>query len=116
ARGPMRVQRAVARAGVASRREADSLVAEGRVQVNGATATVGQVIDPARDHITLDGKPVTAPVAAHWVVLHKPAGTLTTRRDPEGRPTVFDLVPDWPGLPYVGRLDFMTDGVVLLTT
>jgi 23S rRNA pseudouridine2605 synthase len=112
----MRVQRALARAGVASRREADALVAEGRVQVNGALAHVGQIVDPARDSITLDGKPVTAPVAAQWIVLHKPAGTLTTRRDPAGRPTVFDLVPDWPGLTYVGRLDFMTEGVLLLTT
>src|SRR5205823_2414400 len=116
ARGPMRVQRALARAGVASRREADTLVAEGRITVNGEVATIGQVVDPARDTIALDGKRVTAPVAAQWIVLNKPAGVLTTRRDPEGRPTVFDLVPDWPGLTYVGRLDFMTEGVLLLTT
>jgi 23S rRNA pseudouridine2605 synthase len=112
----MRVQRALARAGVASRREAETLVAEGRVLVNGEPATIGQVVDPARDHLTLDGKPVAAPVAAQWIVLHKPPGVLTTRKDPEGRPTVFDIVPDWPGLTYVGRLDFMTEGVLLLTT
>src|SRR5205085_10027183 len=114
--GPMRIQRALARAGVSSRREAEELVAAGRVAVNGAPATIGQVIDPARDHVTLDGKPVAAPVAAQWIVLNKPPGVLATRRDPEGRPTVFELVPDWPGLTYVGRLDFMTEGVLLLTT
>jgi 23S rRNA pseudouridine2605 synthase len=91
-------------------------VAEGRVQVNGVAATIGQVVDPARDVVTLDGKPVAAPAAAQWVVLHKPAAYLTTRKDPEGRPTIFDLVPDWAGLTYVGRLDFMTEGVLLLTT
>ncbi|AHG90686.1 pseudouridine synthase Rsu [Gemmatirosa kalamazoonensis] len=112
----MRIQRALARAGVSSRREAEALVAAGRVHVNGTPATTGQVIDPARDHVTLDGKPVAAPVAAQWLVLNKPTGVLTTRKDPEGRPTVFELVPDWPGLTYVGRLDFMTEGVLLLTT
>ena len=116
---PMRIQRALARAGVASRRHAEELVAAGRVQVNGRTATVGQSVDPARDTITVDGAPVAAPAAekdAVWLVLHKPAGVVTTRRDPQGRPTVFELVPDAPGLTYVGRLDFMTEGVLLLTT
>jgi 23S rRNA pseudouridine2605 synthase len=112
----MRVQRAIARAGAASRREAETLVAEGRVLVNGEPATVGQVVNPERDRITVDGKPVATPVAAQWLVLNKPAGTLTTRRDPEGRATVFDLVPEWPGLTYVGRLDYMTEGVLLMTT
>lgn len=112
----MRIQRALARAGAASRREADTLVAEGRVQVNGVVATIGQTVNPEQDRITLDGKPVAAPVAAQWLVLNKPSGTLTTRKDPEGRPTIFELVPDWPGLTYVGRLDFMTEGVLLLTT
>ncbi|WP_291159778.1 pseudouridine synthase [Gemmatimonas sp. UBA7669] len=115
--GPMRVQRALARAGVVSRREADKAVAEGRVQVNGSVATVGQVVDPKRDQITLDGQPVKTAVSAHrWIVLHKPAAVMTTRKDPEGRRTVFDLVEDAPGLVYVGRLDFMTEGVILLTT
>lgn len=116
---PMRIQRALARAGVASRRHAEELVAAGRVQVNGRTATVGQSVDPTRDTITVDGNPVAAPAAAKdavWLLLHKPAGVVTTRRDPQGRPTVFELVPDAPGLTYVGRLDFMTEGVLLLTT
>jgi len=116
---PMRIQRALARAGVASRRQAEELVAAGRVRVNGTIATIGQSVDPARDRITVDGQPVGAPAAAQdavWLVLNKPAGVVTTRRDPQQRRTVFDLVPDAPGLTYVGRLDYMTEGVLLLTT
>lgn len=116
---PMRIQRALARAGVASRRHAEELVAAGRVRVNGKPATIGQSVDPARDRITVDDQPVAAPPTAKqavWTVLHKPGGVVTTRRDPQGRPTVFELVPDAPGLTYVGRLDFMTEGVLLLTT
>jgi pseudouridine synthase len=113
---PMRIQRALARAGVASRRKAEELIAAGRVRVNGAPAHVGQVVDAERDGITVDGQPVTAPRAVEWIVLNKPAGVMTTRSDPQGRRTVFDLVPDIPGLAYVGRLDFLTEGVLLLTT
>jgi 23S rRNA pseudouridine2605 synthase len=112
----MRIQRALARAGVASRRKAEELIAEGRVAVNGAPARTGQSVDPSRDRITVDGKVVAAPTAATWIVLHKPPGVLTTASDPEGRKTVFDLVPARPGLTYVGRLDYMTEGVLLLTT
>ena len=116
----MRIQRALARAGIASRRGAEELVASGRVQVNGETARIGQSVVPARDRITVDGKEIDAArstaVGERWLVLHKPAGVLTTRRDPEGRPTVFGLVPPIPGLTYVGRLDYMTEGVLLLTT
>jgi 23S rRNA pseudouridine2605 synthase len=113
----MRVQRALARSGVLSRREADRAVAEGRVQVNGVVAAIGQVIDPARDQLTLDGTAVRAVTKAQtWIVLHKPAAVMTTRNDPQGRRTVFDLVEDVPGLVYVGRLDYMTEGVLLLTT
>ena len=115
--GPMRVQRALARAGMTSRREADRAVADGRVMVNGTVATIGQVIDPQRDVITLDGDSVSANVSTHrWIVLNKPAAVMTTRKDPEGRQTVFDLVHKVPGLVYVGRLDYMTEGVLLLTT
>jgi 23S rRNA pseudouridine2605 synthase len=113
----MRIHRALARAGIASRRKAEELVAAGRVTVNGAVARTGQSVDPGRDAIAVDGKPIAAPAAtARWHLLHKPAGVLTTRSDPEGRRTVFDLVPKAPGLTYVGRLDYMTEGVLLLTT
>lgn len=113
----MRIQRALARAGLTSRREADRAVADGRVQVNGEVALIGQRVDPARDRITLDGAPVTVQVTKHrWIVLHKPTGVVTTGKDPQGRKTVFDLVERVPGLVYVGRLDFMTEGVLLLTT
>src|ERR671938_2058483 len=103
----MRIQRALARAGVASRRHAEALVAAGRVRVNGEVARTGQPVDPARDTITVDGRAVGRPAAAEWMVLNKPAGVLTTRADPAGRATVFDLVPNLPGLTYVGRLDYM---------
>ena len=115
--GPMRVQRAVARAGLASRREADRAVAEGRVRVNGEVAVIGQVVDPSKDVITLDGDAVRVNLTQQrWIVLHKPAAIMTTRKDPQGRATVFDLVHKVPGLVYVGRLDYMTEGVLLLTT
>ena len=112
----MRIHRALARAGIASRRKAEELVAEGRVTINGVVARTGQSVDPTRDRIAVDGKAVAAPAPAKWYVLHKPSGVLTTRSDPEGRRTVFDLVPPQPGLTYVGRLDYMTEGVLLLTT
>jgi 23S rRNA pseudouridine2605 synthase len=112
----MRIQRALARAGVLSRRKAEELVANGRVTVNGAPAKIGQTVDPGHDVIAVDGERIQAPAPLEWFVLHKPAGVITSRRDPEGRRTVFDLVPKRPGLTYVGRLDYLTEGVLLLTT
>src|SRR5688572_27779308 len=112
----MRIQRALARAGVASRRHAEELVAAGRVHVNGIVAVTGQSVNPDSDAITVDGSPISAPSGYHWLVLNKPPGVLTTKTDPRGRRTVFDLVPDRAGLTYVGRLDYMTEGVLLLTT
>jgi 23S rRNA pseudouridine2605 synthase len=113
---PMRIHRALARAGVASRRKAEALVEAGRVTVNGARAEVGQVVDPERDTIVVDGKRVGAPVKEQWFVLNKPAGVMTTRSDTRGRKTVFEFVPRVPGLTYVGRLDYLTEGVLLFTT
>ncbi|MEX2153588.1 MAG: pseudouridine synthase [Gemmatimonadaceae bacterium] len=113
--GPMRLQRALARSGVASRRHSEELIAAGRVSVNGRVAQIGQSVDPEHDDIRVDGQSIRLPAAPAWIVLHKPAGVMTTRSDPQGRKTVFDLVEDVPGLTYVGRLDYMTEGVLLLT-
>ena len=113
----MRLHRALARAGLASRRRAEVLIGEGRVRVNGTLAHIGQGIDPGTDVVEVDGRRVnlhTAPPT--WIVLNKPAGVMTTRSDPQGRRTVFELVQDVPGLVYVGRLDLETEGVLLLTT
>lgn len=113
----MRLHRALARAGLASRRKAEVLIGEGRVRVNGAIAHIGQGIDPGVDLVEVDGRRVNlGTVPEVWIVLHKPAGVMTTRSDPQGRRTVFDLVQDVPGLVYVGRLDLETEGVLLLTT
>lgn len=112
----MRIQRALARAGVASRRHSEDLIRAGRVTVNGATAQIGQTVDPERDDIRVDGRVVPPPAKLVWIVLHKPAGVMTTRSDTRGRRTVFDFVKDVPGLTYVGRLDYDTEGVLLFTT
>jgi 23S rRNA pseudouridine2605 synthase len=114
---PMRIHRALARAGVASRRKAEELVAAGRVQVNGVVARTGQSVDPTVDRISVDGRDLEPPAKSfEWIVLNKPSGVVTTKSDPGGRRTVFDLVPPTPGLTYIGRLDYLTEGVLLLTT
>ncbi len=111
----MRLQRALARAGVTSRRKAEELIRAGRVRVDGAVATLGMSVDPARQRVTVDGSAVrSGPVT--WLALNKPVGYVVTRGDPKGRRTVFDLLPSVPGLTYVGRLDVMTSGLLLLTT
>ncbi|MCW5857781.1 MAG: rRNA pseudouridine synthase [Caldilineales bacterium] len=111
----MRLQRALARAGVASRRQAEVLIEAGAVSVDGVVATLGTKVDPDLQKIVIKGRWIR-PVATRWLVLHKPLGVVTTAADEEGRPTVFDLIPDHKGLTYVGRLDVMTTGVLLLTT
>jgi 23S rRNA pseudouridine2605 synthase len=112
----MRLQRALARAGVASRRKAEDLIRAGRVQIDGQTATIGMSVDPDAQRITVDGRAVRGPTTTTWLALNKPIGYVVSRSDPEGRRTVFDLLPKVPGLTYVGRLDVMTSGLLLLTT
>lgn len=111
----MRLQRALARAGVASRRRAEELIEAGRVRVNGRVATIGATVDPEADVITVGGRRIR-PADVAWIALHKPVGYVVTKRDPQGRKTVFQLLPDVPGLTYVGRLDVTTSGLLLLTT
>lgn len=112
----MRLQRALARAGVASRRKAEDLIRAGRVRVDGQTATIGMSVDPDAQKITVDGRGVRAATRTTWFALNKPIGYVVSRSDPEGRRTVFGLLPKVPGLTYVGRLDVMTSGLLLLTT
>ncbi len=112
----MRLQRALARAGVASRRKAEDLIRAGRVRVDGQPATIGMSVDPAVQRVTVDGRAVRAAGPTTWLALNKPIGYVVSRSDPEGRRTVFDLLPKVPGLTYVGRLDVMTSGLLLLTT
>lgn len=109
----VRLNAHLARAGVASRRGADELIKAGRVTVNGIPGQLNTVVGP-RDRVAVDGRPVARQALAH-VLLNKPRGTVTTLRDPEGRPTVVDLVPDLPRIVPVGRLDVDTSGVLLLT-
>jgi 23S rRNA pseudouridine2605 synthase len=111
----MRVQRALARAGIASRRQAEELIREGRVRVDGSVATLGSKVDLSRQTLTVGGKAVTLR-PRRWVAFHKPLGVVTTADDEAGRRTVFDFIPDPAGLTYVGRLDVMTTGLLLLTT
>jgi 23S rRNA pseudouridine2605 synthase len=111
----MRLQRALARAGVASRRAAETLIRDGKVRVDGQVATLGSSVDPAKQRITVGGKPVRLK-ARRWLAFHKPLGVMTTAEDEEGRRTVFDFIKNPEGLAYVGRLDFMTTGLLLLTT
>lgn len=111
----MRLQRALARAGVASRRAAEQLIEAGRVRVDGAVATVGMKVDPDRQAITVGGRRI-ALKPRRWLAFHKPLGVVTTAADEAGRRTVLAFIPDSAGLTYVGRLDVMTTGLLLLTT
>jgi pseudouridine synthase len=114
---PVRLQKLLAEAGVASRRAAERLIVAGRVRVNGVPVTeLGAHADPARDSIEVDGRPIPGAGPKRYVLLHKPRGFLTTREDPRGRPRVFDLVPELGVRLYsVGRLDFDAEGLLLLT-
>jgi 23S rRNA pseudouridine2605 synthase len=113
---PKTLDRVLSRAGVGSRTEARSWIAERRVRVNGQVALDPERwIDPRRDRVSLDGKPLEAKEKVH-LLLYKPKGYLTTYRDPKGRKTVYDLLPeDAPYVFPVGRLDLDTSGLLLMT-
>jgi 23S rRNA pseudouridine2605 synthase len=111
--GAVRLNAYLARAGVASRRRADELIKAGRVRVNGERGELNTFVEPS-DRVEVDGRPVTAQELA-YVLLHKPAGVVTTARDPHGRPTVVDLVDHTARVVPVGRLDADTTGALLLT-
>jgi len=114
--GDQRLQKVLSRAGVSSRRGGEDLIRAGRVTVNGEVAELGRKVGDD-DVIKVDGKRVVLPTRKRYVLLNKPTGYLTTRSDPEGRPTVFDLLPASMRrqLKPVGRLDFDTEGLILLT-
>jgi 23S rRNA pseudouridine2605 synthase len=110
-----RLQKVLARIGWGSRRVCEDLISEGRVTVNGEVAVLGRRVDPDRDLVEVDGAPVgVKPGLVHYLV-NKPVGVVTTAKDPQGRPTVLDLVPDEPRVFPVGRLDRDTGGLLLLT-
>lgn len=113
----VRLQKFLSRAGVASRRASEELIREGRVSVDGDVVTeMGVRVDPSRSVVEVDGTPVERS-PARWIAFHKPPGVLSTRSDPRGRPTVYDHLPDGrlQELFHVGRLDYMSEGLLLLT-
>ena len=123
-----RLQKILAQAGIASRRAAEQIILDGRVQVNGQTVTeLGTRADPARDHIRVDGKLLHGRETERYFLLNKPRGYVTTMDDPQGRPTVADLLAEsaqkkvtgehkrMPRLYPVGRLDYLSEGLLLMT-
>jgi 23S rRNA pseudouridine2605 synthase len=117
ARETQRIAKLLARAGIASRREIERMIADGRIALDGKVLDTPATLLASLHGVTVDGKPVAAPAPARLFRYHKPAGLLTTERDPAGRPTIYDRLPQ--GLPRVmpvGRLDLNTEGLLLLTT
>ena len=112
-----RLQKIIAHAGFASRREAETMIREGRVTVNGRVVTeLGSKADPARDHVKVDGKLITKPETHRYILLYKPKEVMTTVEDPQGRRTVIDLIKGVRERIYpVGRLDFHSEGLIILT-
>ena len=111
-----RIAKIMSRAGLCSRREAEQWIADGRVQVDGKVLTSPALVVGPGARIIVDGKPVDAPRPTRLWRYHKPAGILTTHKDPQGRPTVFERLPeDLPRVVSVGRLDYASEGLLLLT-
>src|SRR5215213_2774066 len=114
--GPQRIAKLLARAGIASRREIERMIAEGRIALNGETITTPATLLEDVAGLTVDGRPVRPAKATRLYRFNKPEGTITAERDPRGRPTIYDRLP--PGMSRVmpvGRLDFMTEGLLLMT-
>jgi len=112
-----RIAKLLARAGIASRREVERMIADGRVALNGTVIDTPATILPSLNGVTVDGKPVAAAEPARLFLFHKPTGVLVTERDPGGRPTIYDRLPKGlPRLVPVGRLDLNTEGLLLMTT
>jgi len=113
---PERLQKVLASAGIASRRDCEALIAAGRVTVNGRVVVVpGTRVDLEHDEVRVDGQPIRMPAKRTYIMLHKPAGVVSTAEDTHGRPTVLDLV-DVPARVFpVGRLDIDSEGLILLT-
>lgn len=110
-----RLQKVLARVGIGSRRVCEDLIAEERVKVNGEIAELGRRVDPDHDLVEVDGAPIGIRPGLVYYLLNKPKGVVTTASDPQGRPTVIDLVPAEPRVFPVGRLDLDTEGLLLLT-
>ncbi len=114
--GPQRIAKLLARAGIASRREIERMIAEGRIALNGEKLTTPATLLTDLSGVTVDGKAVRAAAATRLFRFYKPQATLTAERDPKGRATIYDRLPaGLPRLMPVGRLDFMTEGLLLLT-
>jgi len=114
---PVRLQKLLSQAGVSSRRAAEQLIRAGKVRINGRTVTeLGTKADPRTDRITVSGRALPTSAELHYVLLNKPVGVVTTLADPEGRPTVRDLLHDVRARVFpVGRLDYHSAGLLLLT-
>ena len=112
----MRLQKYLSQSGICSRRRAEELILSGRVTVNGRTAVTGQSVEPGIDTVRVDGESVLPTQEHTYIMLHKPRGCVTTLSDPQGRPTVAELVRDaGVRLFPVGRLDFQSEGLLILT-
>lgn len=112
-----RLQKYLARAGIASRRAAETLITAGRVKVNGSIIReLGTKVDGAKDLVVVDGRPAVAPTEKTWLLLYKPTGVVTTLKDPQGRPTITDALQGVEARVFpVGRLDYDAEGALLLT-
>lgn len=111
----IRVQKALSGAGLMSRRAAEEAILDGRVEIDGRKAVLGDRVDPKTETLTLDGVPVTIDPDVETHLLYKPVGVVSTARDPQGRPTVVDLVESDKRLYPVGRLDMDSEGLILLS-